>query len=260
MAGQTKVFLDHIKKAFSVKSREEGKSVTEVLEEVTFEVKDHEFVAIIGPSGCGKTTLLRIIHGLVRPDSGTVYLDGNPVTGPGYDRAMVFQDASLLPWRTALGNAVFGLELKGLPRSQYEEIGRHYLKLVGLAGFEGYHPHQLSGGMQQRVGLARALAIDPEVLLLDEPFGALDAQTREVLQGELIRIFAETRKTALFVTHDLDEAIYLADRLIVMGLRPARVIAEMDVRMPRPRDPDVKGSDTFLSLRRELWQLLKQPA
>jgi NitT/TauT family transport system ATP-binding protein len=191
-----------------------------VLRHISFDVAEGEIVSLIGESGCGKTTLLRIVQGLVRLDRGVIRVDGKPVTEPGRDRGFVFQQATLLPWRTARANVEFGLELQGLPASQRHQKAQELLELVGLGMAGEQFPHQLSGGMQQRVGLARALAIDPSILLMDEPFSALDAQTREVLQRELLRIQNETGKTILFVTHDLDEAIYLSNRVIVLGAKP----------------------------------------
>ena len=203
---------------------------------LNFSVNDGEIVALIGPSGCGKTTALRIAMGLEAASGGQVTVDGVTVKGCGYDRGMVFQHAALLPWLTALENVTFGLEMKGMRGAELRDTAQRYLALVGLNDSANRRPYQLSGGMQQRVGIARALAIDPKVLLMDEPFGALDAQTRETLQGELIEIHARTRKTILFVTHDLDEAVLLADRVVVMSPGPGRIDNEYTIDLPRPRD------------------------
>lgn len=230
-----------------------------VVQELSLGVANLEFLALVGPSGCGKSTLLRIIDGLTPCDAGAIFLDGREVTGTaGQGRGMVFQTFDLLPWRTALGNVEFGLEVKGVPREERREISRHYIQLVGLGGFEDTFPHQLSGGMQQRIGIARAFAIHPEILLMDEPFGALDVQTRDILQDELLRIWEQEQKTVLFVTHGIEEAIYLADRIIVFSPRPARVVREIRVPFGRPRCEAVKTEPSFLTLRREIWEVLKK--
>jgi NitT/TauT family transport system ATP-binding protein len=231
----------------------------EALDCVSFSVNEGEIVAITGPSGCGKTTLLRLIMGLERPSSGQIMVDGRTVAGPGSDRGMVFQHAALLPWRTALGNVEFGLEEKGIPASERRGKALHYLELVGLTRYAHLRPHQLSGGMQQRVGIARALAIDPEVLLMDEPFGELDAQTRETLQAELLQIHERTQKTILFVTHDLDEAVLLADRVLVMSVHPGRVRDEVAINLPRPREEPVslRGTEEFMRKRYYIWKRIK---
>jgi NitT/TauT family transport system ATP-binding protein len=229
-----------------------------VLDQVSFAVADLEFVAIVGPSGCGKSTFLRIVDGLMPPDSGEVRVNGRAVQGPGHGRSMVFQSFDLFPWRTALGNVEFGLEMLDFPRQERRERARQWIERVGLVGFENAYPHQLSGGMQQRVGIARALAVEPEVLLMDEPFGALDVQTRDLMQDELLAIWQRQRKTVLFVTHSIEEAIYLADRVLIFTPRPARVERVLDVPFPRPRTEEVKSSAAFVELRREIWHSLKQ--
>ncbi len=225
-----------------------------VADDIDLKIRQGEFVTIVGPSGCGKTSLLLAIDGLLRPLRGEVLIRGEPVTRPGRDRAMVFQEFALLPWRTVFGNVAFGMELQG-GRPSSEQVNR-YISLVGLSGFERHHPHQLSGGMRQRVGLARALAVNPEILLMDEPFGALDAQTREMMAGELLRIWQVERKTVVFVTHDIDEAIFLADRVIVMSPAPGRVMAEIQVTLPRPRRPELRASPAFAEHRSCLHRLL----
>ena len=228
----------------------------QALDGVSFSVRDGEIVALIGPSGCGKTTALRVAMGLDAATSGRVTVDGRGVAGCGHDRGMVFQHAELLPWLSALENVMFGLEMKGMRGAPLREAAEKYLDLVGLKDSQGRRPHQLSGGMKQRVGIARALAIDPKVLLMDEPFGALDAQTREGMQGELLDIHERTRKTILFVTHDLDEAVLIADRIVVM--REGRVCDIMTVPLPRPR-PDlgmVRGRPEFADTRYKIWRAL----
>jgi NitT/TauT family transport system ATP-binding protein len=223
-------------------------------------VNDGEIVALIGPSGCGKTTALRVAMGLEAASGGKVTVDGVVVTGCGHDRGMVFQHAELLPWLTALENVMFGLEMKGVRGAELQEIAQHYLALVGLKDSANRRPYQLSGGMQQRVGIARALAIDPKVLLMDEPFGALDAQTRETLQGELIEIHARTRKTILFVTHDLDEAVLLADRVVVMQHGSVQEIMDVPLRRPRGDLGALRGSAEFAETRYKLWRAINARA
>jgi NitT/TauT family transport system ATP-binding protein len=226
----------------------------QALDQVSFTVRDGELVALIGPSGCGKTTALRIVMGLESASGGKVTVDGREVKGCGHDRGMVFQHAELLPWLTALQNVMFGLEMKGVRGQPLRATAMQYLELVGLQESWNRRPHQLSGGMQQRVGIARALAIDPSVLLMDEPFGALDAQTREAMQAELLEIQARTRKTILFVTHDLDEAVLLADRIVVM--RQGVVQEVVEVPLPRPRGDlgIVRGTPEFAEIRYRIWQ------
>jgi NitT/TauT family transport system ATP-binding protein len=226
----------------------------QALEGVSFSVQNGEVVALIGPSGCGKTTLLRIAMGLETASAGRVMVDGREVKGCGYDRGMVFQHAELLPWLTALKNVKFGLEMKGVRGKDLHDRAMQYLDLVGLKDSASRRPNQLSGGMQQRVGIARALAIDPKVLLMDEPFGALDAQTREGLQAELLDLHERTRKTILFVTHDLDEAVLLADRVVVM--REGRVRDTMTVPLQRPRGDAaaVRGCAEFAATRYRIWR------
>jgi NitT/TauT family transport system ATP-binding protein len=207
----------------------------EALRDINLSIGENEFICFIGPSGCGKTTLLRIIAGLEAPSSGEVFLDGVPIKGPGPERGMVFQEYSLFPWRTVLENVEFGPELKGTPKEKRVERSRQYIKMVGLERFEQRYPHELSGGMKQRVAIARALVNDPKALLMDEPFGALDAQTRNIMQSELLRIWEEEKKTVIFVTHSVDEAIYLADRIVIMSARPGRIKDVIRVNIPRPR-------------------------
>ena len=221
-------------------------------------VEKGEFVTIVGPSGCGKSTLLSVVDGLIRPHSGQAVINGTVVTGPGTDRALVFQEFALLPWRTVVDNVMLGIELqKKFTKPQMKETVTRYIQMVGLQGFEDHYPHQLSGGMRQRVGLARALAVNPDILLMDEPFAALDAQTREIMSLELLRIWEQERKTVLFVTHGIDEAVYLADRVVVMSGRPGRVKEVIPVNLPRPRSLEIKDDSDFVHLRRHIWDLLQ---
>ncbi len=229
-----------------------------VLVDLSFSVRELEFVAVLGPSGCGKSTFLRIVSGLVDADEGSILIDGKEAEGPGHGRAMVFQGFDLFPWRSTLDNVAFGLEMLNMPAAERRRVAQHYVKLVGLSGFEHAYPFQLSGGMQQRVGLARALAIKPSVLLMDEPFGALDVQTRDLLQDEVLRIWQNERKTVVFVTHSIEEAIYLADRVVIFSPRPARIERIVDVPFPRPRTEELKTSVPFMEMRREIWSMLKQ--
>jgi len=221
-------------------------------------VHDKEFVCIVGPSGCGKSTLLRVIAGLSRPQTGEVTLDGERVTAPGADRGMVFQSYTLFPWLTVQGNVEFGPRLSGRSPEECAQVAHRYIDLVGLAGFEHAYPKELSGGMQQRAAIARSLANDPEILLMDEPFGALDAQTRSLMQELLLRVWEQTHKTVLFVTHDIEEAILLADRIYVMTARPGRIKHEVRVPIPRPRTVAVLDSDGFIRLRREIYQSIRE--
>ncbi|WP_429499639.1 ABC transporter ATP-binding protein [Robbsia andropogonis] len=232
-----------------------------VLVSQSLEAASGEFVALLGPSGCGKSTMLQIINGLVRSDSGRVVLNGEDITGKtGTGRGMVFQGAELLPWRSVIDNVAFGLEIAGVGKAERRERAAEYLRLVGLAGYEEAWPHELSGGQQQRVGIARAFCIQPTLLLMDEPFGALDVQTRDGLQEELMRIWEAEPKTVLFVTHGIEEALYLADRILVYSQRPARVLREIIVPFARPRRGDVKLDPSFLALRKEIADLLREDA
>jgi NitT/TauT family transport system ATP-binding protein len=220
-------------------------------------VAEGEFLSIVGPSGCGKSTFLNVLLGLLKLDSGDLIMDGRRIDGPGSDRAMVFQEFGLLPWRTVQSNVELGLELKGVPAGERRGVCRRFIDMVGLTGFEDHYPHELSGGMKQRVGLARALATDPDVLLMDEPFAALDAQTRDLMQAELLRIWQEARKTVLFVTHQIEEAIYLSDRVLVMTKRPGHAKTTFAVPLPRPRDYEMRVTPEFNDLRLEIWHALR---
>jgi NitT/TauT family transport system ATP-binding protein len=237
-------------------------SMLVALWEVSLSIDQGEFVVMVGPSGCGKTTLINAIAGLLKPTSGSIRVHGVPVAGPGPDRAMVFQEYALLPWRTVMGNVKFGVEMqRGRDKSKGDKPLQEAIDMVGLTGFEKSYPHQLSGGMRQRVGLARALVAEPTVLLMDEPFAALDAMTREVMQGELEQIIAESNQTVLFITHSIDEAIALADRIVVASARPGRIREIVPVDLPRPRrEYDVKSHPGFAELREHLWNLLREEA
>jgi len=229
----------------------------EALRDIELAVERGEFISVVGPSGCGKTTFLRIVAGLEHATVGDVQLDGRVVREPGTDRGFVFQNDSLLPWRTVLANTLIGREVTGAIGPAERKRTMELLKLVGLEGFEHYHPRQLSGGMRQRVNLARALAIDPEILLMDEPFAALDAQTREIMQAELLRIWERGHKTVLFVTHQIDEAVFLSDRVVVFARRPGRLQAQVEIALPRPRNLAIKRTAEFVSLVDCIWRMIE---
>ncbi len=234
-----------------------GQSRVVALDGVNLTVKTEEFVCVLGPSGCGKTTLLKAIAGLQPLDAGLIRIDGRPVVAPGPDRAMVFQHFVLLPWADVTTNIAFGLELRGMPKSEREQKASELARAVGLSGFEHHFPRQLSGGMQQRVGLARALAVEPQILLMDEPFGAVDEQTRRLLQEDLLRLLERSHKTVLFITHSMDEAVRLGDRVVLMTPRPGRVRECVAVELPRPRPPDVDKYPRFIELKEYLWTQLR---
>jgi NitT/TauT family transport system ATP-binding protein len=245
--------VQHIDKEFATRG-----ATIRVLDDVTFSVARGEFFVIVGPSGCGKSTLLRIIQGLEPPTDGVITLGGRPLSGPSADRGFVFQQDSLYPWRTVLQNVVLGLEIMGKTSNEATARAMSLIELVGLKGFEKHYPRELSGGMRQRVNLARALAIDPEMLLMDEPFAALDALTRETMQQELLRIAAAANKTVLFITHQIDEAVLLADRVLVMSARPGRVLETISIDLPRPRSLAVKRSQEFQALVDRIWNLVSE--
>ncbi len=249
----TKLKIDNV-----VKEYVGNKGKTVALNGVSLDIKENEFICVVGPSGCGKSTLLNIIAGLLEPTSGAVYLDGKKIEGTGVERGVVFQGYALFPWRTVLKNVMFGLEMKRMPKDQAEKIAKKYIKAVGLEGFEHAYPKELSGGMRQRVAIARAYAADPEVLLLDEPFGALDAQTRVQLQSELLNTWEHEKKTCFFITHDVDEAIILAQRVIIMSARPGRIKKIVDIDIPYPRTQATKTDPRFLELKTEIWNEVYQ--
>jgi len=244
--------MQHLNKSFPT-------STGRVLDDFDLTVNEGEFVSLIGPSGCGKTTALRIVAGLLDQTSGKVVVDGNESHGPSRDKAIVFQHFNLFPWRTALANVAYGLEMQRVPKAQRMATALEYLELVGLSDSATKYPSELSGGMRQRIGIARALAIHPKLLLMDEPFGALDALTREHLQGQLARICEERKLTTLFVTHSIDEAIYLSDRVVVMGVQPGRIIAEFKITMAKPRGSyNFRAEPEYATVREEIWRLLEQ--
>jgi NitT/TauT family transport system ATP-binding protein len=255
MDAPAKLDIQHVLQHY----RSGGHEVT-AIDDVSLQIKNQEFATILGPSGCGKTTLLRVAAGLVRPTRGDVYLDGRRIIGPGRDRGMVFQTYTLFPWLTVKQNIQFGLQLSGLPRAEQEAVAQEFVAKVGLRGFDHAYPKALSGGMKQRVAIARALANNPDVLLLDEPFGALDAQTRALMQELLTQIWEESHKTILFVTHDVEEAIFLSDRVFVMTARPGRIKAEIAIPLPRPRSYEMKSSETFLRLKQQALALIREEA
>ena len=255
MAGENliKLKIDNVYKEYQGRN---GKTIA--LNGVSLDIKENEFICVVGPSGCGKSTLLNIIAGLLEPTSGTVSLDGKVIEGTGVERGVVFQQYALFPWRTVLKNVMFPLEMKKVPKAEAEAIARKYIKSVGLEGFEKSFPKELSGGMKQRVAIARAYAANPEVLLLDEPFGALDAQTRVQLQTELLETWEKEKKTCFFITHDVDEAIILAQRVIIMSARPGRIKKIVDIDIPYPRTQATKTEPRFLELKSEIWNQVYQ--
>ncbi|MDR1462713.1 MAG: ABC transporter ATP-binding protein [Azoarcus sp.] len=250
-----KLKLQNVRKTFYSRHKEEDFIA---VNNVSLEVNSGEFMVIVGPSGCGKSTLLDLLAGLSKPTGGQILLDGRPIEGPSLDRGVVFQQYALFPWLTAQGNIEFGLEAKGVSPAERRETARHFLDLVGLSGFGKHHPHELSGGMKQRVAIARSLAYEPDVLLMDEPFAALDAQTRETLQDELLRIWKSSGKTVVFITHGIDEAVYLGQRVAVMSSRPGYIKQVIDIPDSFRNDEDVRSSAEFGHLRHEVWTLLRE--
>jgi NitT/TauT family transport system ATP-binding protein len=249
-----RIDVQHLTKTFQTIKGE----TVEAIHDIDLAVGDNQFVSIVGPSGCGKSTLLYIIAGFVAPTSGTVLVDGQAVRGPGPDRGIVFQEYALFPWRTVQDNIKYGLEEKGVPRDEVERTVQKYLRLMGLQGFQHKYPRELSGGMKQRVALARTLAYEPDVLLMDEPFGALDAQTRTVLQEELLRVWESERKTVLYVTHSIDEAVYMSDRVVLLTARPGRIKAEYSVELPRPRNMEMRGWNSYTKMSLDIWACLRE--
>ena len=255
MEEPTKLHIHNVSKTYC----SDGQEVL-AIDEIDLKIKNKEFATILGPSGCGKSTLLRIVAGLIKPTKGIVRLDGNVITRPGQDRGMVFQSYTLFPWLTVTENIQFGLEISGMPKTKQEQIAQEFVEKVGLKGFEKTYPRGLSGGMKQRVAIARALANNPAILLLDEPFGALDAQTRALMQELLTQIWEELHKTILFVTHDVEEAIFLSDRVFIMTARPGKVKAEIDISLERPRNYEIKATESFLNLKKQALALIREEA
>ena len=257
-----KIQINHVSKVFKVRDTTQKKGGIKeytALKNVHFSVKSGEFLSLVGPSGCGKSTLLDLLGGLTKPTSGEILIDGNPIVGPGLHRGIVFQQYALFPWKTAKGNIDFSLEAKGVPKKERTEIARHFLSLVGLSGFEDRYPHELSGGMKQRVAIARSLAYNPDVLLMDEPFAALDAQTRETLQTELLRIWEETKKTIVFITHGIDEAVYLGQRVAIMTSRPGTIKQIINNAIhSSSQDEDLRSTPEFAQARHQIWDLLRE--
>ena len=256
MAGEervTKLKIDNVKKIYQTRKGE-----MTALNGVNLDIKENEFICVVGPSGCGKSTLLNIIAGLDTPTSGAVYIDGKKIEGTGTERGVVFQQYALFPWLTVLKNVMFGLKLQGKSDAEAKEIAMKHIKMVQLEDFVNHYPKELSGGMKQRVAIARAYAVKPEVLLMDEPFGALDAQTRTQLQTELLKTWESERKTCFFITHDVDEAIILAQRVIVMSARPGRIKDIVDIDIPYPRDQETKMSPRFMELKNHIWSQVYQ--
>jgi ABC-type nitrate/sulfonate/bicarbonate transport system ATPase subunit len=250
-----KLHIHNVSKTY----RSDGHEVLAV-DEIDLKIKNKEFATILGPSGCGKSTLLRIVAGLIKPTRGIVRLDENVITRPGQDRGMVFQSYTLFPWLTVKENIQFGLQISGISRAKQEQIAQEFVEKVGLKGFEKTFPKGLSGGMKQRVAIARALANNPAILLLDEPFGALDAQTRALMQELLTQVWEELHKTILFVTHDVEEAIFLSDRVFVMTARPGKIKAEIAVPLERPRSYEMKATEAFLNLKKQALALIREEA
>lgn len=252
-----KIIVNNVNRAYTIKrNNANGADQFVAIKDFNLQVKEGEFLTIVGPSGCGKSTFLDMVAGLAHPSSGKILIDGKLIKGPALDRGIILQGYALLPWRTVRRNVEFGLEIKGISKSERNNISQKFINLVGLQGFEDRYPYELSGGMKQRVAIARALAYDPDVLLMDEPFAALDAQTREVLQDELLRIWEETHKTIIFVTHSIDEAIFLADRVAVMTANPGTIKEVVEIDLPRPRN-GIRSSTEFGWIRHKVWELLQ---
>lgn len=252
-AGSVKVKIDGVRKVFQTRNGE-----TEALAKVDLEIKENEFVTVVGPSGCGKSTLLNIIAGLLDTTEGKVYCDGKEVVGTGTERGVVFQQYALFPWLTVKRNVMFGLDMRGIKKAEAEKIADHYIKMVDLEEFADHYPKELSGGMKQRVAIARAYAVNPAILLMDEPFGALDAQTRTQLQSELLDTWVKEKKTCFFITHDVDEAIILGQKVIIMSARPGRIKEIIDIDIPYPRTQETKMSPKFIEYKNYIWSQVYQ--
>lgn len=257
MARAAKIAARDLQMAYTARNEAGRPEHVQVLQGFDLEVREGEFLSVLGPSGCGKSTFLNILAGLANKTGGSLQVNGAPLAGINRNQGVVFQGYALFPWRNVLDNIAVGLEIRGVPKAQRLERARHYLALVGLEGFAARYPHELSGGMRQRVAIARSLAYEPDVLLMDEPFAALDAQTREGLQSELLRIWDAHKKTIVFITHSLDEAIFLSDRVAVMTARPGRVKAILDIDLPRPRAAELRNTAEFVQLRQQAWEVLR---
>lgn len=255
----SKIIAKNVGRVYNIRQNNgEGPKDFIAIKDVNLEVRQGEFLAIVGPSGCGKSTFLDMIAGLAHQTTGEIFIDNKLITGPALDRGIVLQGYALFPWRTVRENVEFGLETKGVPKSERGKISQEYIELVGLRGFQDRFPHELSGGMKQRVAIARALAYNPEVLLMDEPFAAVDAQTRETLQDELLRVWEETHKTIVFVTHSIEEAVFLADRIAIMSSNPGTIKEIVDINLPRPRqNGEIRSSAEFGWIRHKVWELLQ---
>ena len=256
MSGSAQIVIDGVSHVYRPPR---GREVL-ALDEVSLQVQNREFVALLGPSGCGKSTLLYLIGGFLPVETGSIGIDGKPVSGPGPDRGIVFQHFALFPWKTVRGNILYGLERQGMPKEEREKRAMDFIELVGLHGFEDSYPSQLSGGMKQRTAIARTLAFDPTILLMDEPFGALDAQTRGLMQSELLRIWQRTPKTVIFVTHDVQEAVYLADRVAVMSARPGRIKTIVDTKFEKDATTNIFKEKAFIEKVDEIWNLVREEA
>lgn len=252
----TKLAINDVSKTYNANKPDS----VEAVRDVSCGLEEGEFMSVIGPTGCGKSTLMEMVAGLIQPTTGEIALDGEPITGPRDDVGLVFQDDSTFPWRTTLENVAFGLEMRGADKDERYERAREIIDLVGLSGFEDSYPNELSGGMRQRVAIGRTLALSPDLMLMDEPFGALDEQTRLILGEELLRICRETDQTTLFITHSISEAVYLSDRVLVMSARPGQIKSMVDVDIPRPRDEDVVTTDRFNEISDQLWENLRDEA
>lgn len=253
----SKIVARGVRMDYSVRNDAGQREDVAVLRDFDLDIRDGEFLSVLGPSGCGKSTFLSILAGLTDRTGGSIRIDGQPLAGINPQQGVVFQGYALFPWRTVLENIEVGLEIRGVPKAERRRIAQEHLELVGLTGAGARYPHEISGGMKQRVAIARSLAYKPDVLLMDEPFAALDAQTREILQGELLRIWEQYRKTIVFITHSLDEAIFLSDRIAVMTRRPGTVKQILEVPLPRPRLPELRNSEAFVALRQQAWDILK---
>ena len=257
-----KIRFERVTKTFTVRDAKQKGATQEftAVQDLDFTVREGEFLTLVGPSGCGKSTLLDLLGGLTTTTRGRILIDGKEIKGPGLDRGIVFQQYALFPWKTARGNIEFGLEAKGIPKREWKEQADHFLNLVGLIDFADRYPHELSGGMKQRVAIARSLAFNPDVLLMDEPFAALDAQTRESLQSELLRIWEQTKKTIIFITHGIDEAVYLGERVVVLSPGPGMVKKIVDIPLKhRLADADIRSHPDFVKARHQVWSLLHEP-